>query len=59
MTLFMVAGFADSSGYPTEHGAVNDSFSVYSYIRSQASHVPIYIWGHSLGTSYVVWYHDL
>jgi len=50
---FDYRGFADSTGSPCETGVVADGFCIYSWLRNIVGHqskVPIYFWGHSLGT---------
>ncbi|XP_067942433.1 lysophosphatidylserine lipase ABHD12-like isoform X1 [Watersipora subatra] len=45
-------GFGDSTGSPTsEDGVMSDVVSLYLMLREKAGpHIPIYVWGHSLGT---------
>ena len=50
--LSYISGFADSTGYPSEQGVVEDSLTAYNYIRSLNSRISVYVWGHSLGTGY-------
>ena len=50
---FDYRGFADSTGKPSETGLVADGHCVYSWVRTvlgKESKVPVFIWGHSLGT---------
>ncbi|XP_052107015.1 lysophosphatidylserine lipase ABHD12-like isoform X2 [Mytilus californianus] len=44
-------GFGDSSGTPTEEGVLEDTYKAYRWIRDRSDKVPLYIWGHSLGSA--------
>ncbi|CAG2208573.1 unnamed protein product [Mytilus edulis] len=44
-------GFGDSSGTPTEEGVLEDTYRTYKWIRDRSDKVPLYIWGHSLGSA--------
>lgn len=48
---FDYRGYGDSTGYPSEEGLVDDSLSVYKWIKSHSGNSPVYIWGHSLGSA--------
>ncbi|XP_076305621.1 lysophosphatidylserine lipase ABHD12-like isoform X2 [Tachypleus tridentatus] len=48
---FDYRGYGDSSGTPTASGVVNDSRTVYSWIRHHVAKKRVIIWGHSLGTA--------
>lgn len=48
---FDYRGFGDSTGSPSEEGLVQDSISVFKWLRQRAADAPIYIWGHSLGSA--------
>ena len=48
--MYLSPGYGDSSGSPTEDGVCHDGYTVYQWLRRQAGDVPIYIWGHSMGT---------
>jgi len=52
---FDYRGFADSEDIrPTEESMVDDAFNVYDHVDAQcAKGVPIFLWGHSLGTGVV------
>ena len=43
-------GYGDSTGVPSETGAVEDIITLHNFIRSYQSTARIYLWGHSLGT---------
>jgi len=43
-------GFGDSEGKPSENGLIQDGVAAMNWIRSQSPDVPVYIWGHSLGS---------
>jgi len=51
---YVGAGYADSTGHPTEDGLVDDSVSVFKWLKRQTGDVPVYIWRHSLGSAYVL-----
>ena len=44
-------GYADSSGSPTEDGVCEDVTSLYNWIVKHSADVPVYFWGHSLGSA--------
>ncbi|KAK0411407.1 hypothetical protein QR680_005640 [Steinernema hermaphroditum] len=45
-------GYGDSTGSPTEGGLVSDAHLIYEYAQRFAAqkNVPVYVWGHSMGT---------
>lgn len=45
-----VRGFGDSTGTPSETGAVNDVLNLYNFIKRYQREANIHLWGHSLGT---------
>lgn len=47
-------GFGDSDGWPTEIGLLEDGLVAYDWIRERSKGLPIYIWGHSLGSAIAV-----
>jgi len=49
----LLTGYGDSSGLPTEEGLVEDAVSVFKWLKSHTGSVPLYLWGHSLGSAYV------
>lgn len=54
--MLILLGFGDSTGTPTsEDGVVKDVVMLYKSLRAKAGpNVAIHVWGHSLGTGYVV-----
>ncbi len=49
---FDYRGYADSSQVvPTKQGVVTDGRAMYDYVRQNAGHNPVFVWGHSLGTA--------
>ena len=46
-------GYGDSLGSPSEDGLVEDAVSVFRWLKRHTSDVPVYLWGHSLGTACV------
>jgi abhydrolase domain-containing protein 12 len=48
---FDYRGYGDSTGSPSEEGLVQDSVSVFKWLKRQTGNVPVYIWGHSLGSA--------
>jgi abhydrolase domain-containing protein 12 len=54
---FDYRGFADSTGSPSETGLVADGHCVYAWLRKVLGdqvRVPVYLWGHSLGTGLAI-----
>ncbi|XP_035982111.1 lysophosphatidylserine lipase ABHD12 [Fundulus heteroclitus] len=48
---FDYRGWGDSDGSPSERGMTSDALFIYDWLRQRrAESVPLYIWGHSLGT---------
>ena len=48
---FDYRGYADSSPViPTKHGVVTDGNAIYDYVKKYSGDVPVFVWGHSLGT---------
>ena len=43
-------GFGDSSGSPSEDGLIHDAKLVYRWIRKRSGGVPLFLWGHSMGS---------
>lgn len=53
--LNMVPGYGDSSPVePSEGGLVEDGIFMYKWLEKQANGNPLFVWGHSLGTGWVV-----
>lgn len=52
----LMTGYGDSLGAPSEDGLVHDSIQVFQWIKKHSGDVPVYIWGHSLGSAWVVHY---
>lgn len=48
-------GYADAHGIPTEDGVVADGYFMYNWIRQRSGDSPVYLWGHSLGSAYVIY----
>ena len=48
---FDYRGYADSLGYPSEDGVVQDSYFMYKWIKERCGNTPVFLWGHSLGTA--------
>jgi abhydrolase domain-containing protein 12 len=46
---FDYRGFGDSTGQPSEIGAVNDLVALYELLHAHRPNSPIYLYGHSLG----------
>ena len=45
------AGWGDSDGSPSEGGMTSDALFIYDWLkRRMDKSLPLYIWGHSLGT---------
>lgn len=44
-------GFGDSDGWPSQAGVIADVRAVIRYVRGVAGPVPLFLWGHSLGTA--------
>jgi len=51
ITCILLAGYGDSSGWPSEEGLVQDAVSVFRWLKSHAGSSPVYLWGHSLGSA--------
>ena len=51
--LFVFAGFGDSSGKSSEVSMVEDTVTVYHWVKQRALSSPVFLWGHSLGTGWV------
>jgi len=51
---FDYRGYGDSPGSPSEDGLVHDSVAVFKWIKQRSGSVPLYIWGHSLGSAVAV-----
>ncbi|WKY13667.1 hypothetical protein Q1695_004472 [Nippostrongylus brasiliensis] len=47
---FDYRGYGDSDGDPSEPGLVNDSRTVYDYVKGHCGNNIIVVWGHSMGT---------
>ncbi|KAM4599504.1 lysophosphatidylserine lipase ABHD12 isoform 2-T2 [Fundulus diaphanus] len=48
---FDYRGWGDSDGSPSERGMTSDALFIYDWLRQRrAESLPLYIWGHSLGT---------
>ncbi len=47
-------GYGDSTGHPTEIDVVKDALFTYEYIQKTLPSAIVYIWGHSLGTGFVL-----
>ena len=52
---FDYRGFGDSDCYPSETNLMEDGLLVWNWIRTHTTKSPIYIWGHSLGSSAAVY----
>lgn len=48
---FDYRGYGDSSGSPSEEGLVEDAVSVFKWLKSHTGSMPVYLWGHSLGSA--------
>jgi hypothetical protein len=51
--LFLLPGFGDSTGKPTEEGLTVDAVCVYEWTKARSGKTPVCLWGHSLGTGWV------
>ena len=49
----LLLGYGDSSGSPSEEGLVEDAVSVFKWLKSHTGSMPVYLWGHSLGSACV------
>uniref|UniRef100_A0A8C6MHS9 Abhydrolase domain containing 12, lysophospholipase n=1 Tax=Nothobranchius furzeri TaxID=105023 RepID=A0A8C6MHS9_NOTFU len=48
---FDYRGWGDSDGYPSEGAMTDDALFIYDWLKQQmGKSLPLYIWGHSLGT---------
>lgn len=47
---FLLPGWGDSVGTPSESGMTYDALHVFDWIKARSGDNPVYIWGHSLGT---------
>ncbi|XP_010136528.1 PREDICTED: abhydrolase domain-containing protein 12B, partial [Buceros rhinoceros silvestris] len=45
-----LAGYGDSSGYPTENGFTTDVLALYDWAKARSGNSSILLWGHYLGT---------
>lgn len=44
-------GYGDSDGFPSEQGLINDSLTTFNWVKNNANHSQIFLWGHSLGAA--------
>uniref|UniRef100_A0A8C5MYH2 AB hydrolase-1 domain-containing protein n=1 Tax=Leptobrachium leishanense TaxID=445787 RepID=A0A8C5MYH2_9ANUR len=49
----LFAGFADSTGEPSEEGVTQDSAFIYQWVKARSRGNPVCLWGHSLGSGCV------
>ena len=47
-------GWGDSDGSPSEGGMTADSLFMYHRLKRAVANKPLYVWGHSLGTGYLL-----
>lgn len=52
---FDYRGFGDSTGFPSEAGVKQDAMFIWNWVQSVSKgRLPVYIWGHSLGSGVAV-----
>ena len=49
-TLYAILGFADSTGWPSSEGLVDDGEYAYKWAKHASKGSSVYLYGHSLGT---------
>ncbi|XP_029376969.1 lysophosphatidylserine lipase ABHD12 isoform X2 [Echeneis naucrates] len=47
---FDYRGWGDSDGSPSEEGMTSDALFIYDWLKQRLDKMPLFIWGHSLGT---------
>lgn len=52
--LSSMAGYADSPGKPSEEGLTLDGLAAFKWIKQHSRDASIFIWGHSMGSAYVL-----